>query len=81
MSNSYSHPGKAGGLPILITSFVILGQPVPALFFLVFNTQNPVLIALAFVFYAAAYVLLKKNKPVIHEWLEKAAARSVSAEN
>jgi PTS system galactitol-specific IIC component len=61
----------------MITSFVILGQPIPALLFLVFNTKNPVLIALVVIIYAVAYALVRKNKPKIHEWLERTAARSV----
>jgi PTS system galactitol-specific IIC component len=60
----------------MITSFVILGQPIPALLFLVFNTKNPILIAIVVVIYAIAYALVRKNKPKIHEWLEQAAARS-----
>jgi PTS system galactitol-specific IIC component len=64
----------------MITSFVILGQPIPALFFLIFNTRNPVFIAIAVIVYAVGYVLVRKNKPKIHEWLETAAARSVSSE-
>jgi PTS system galactitol-specific IIC component len=63
----------------MITCFVILGQPVPAVFFMIFNTQNPVLIGLSIVVYAVSYVLVRKNKPKIHDWLEKVAARSVSA--
>jgi PTS system galactitol-specific IIC component len=60
----------------MITSFGILGQPIPALFFLIFNTKNPLLIALAVIAYAIGYVLVRKNKPAIHEFLEKAAVKS-----
>jgi PTS system galactitol-specific IIC component len=63
----------------MITSFVILGQPVPAIFFLIFNTRNPILIAAAVAVYAVSYGLVRKNKPKIHEWLEKVAAKSVEA--
>ena len=63
----------------MITSFCILGQPVPAAFFLIFNTLNPVLIGASVAAYAVGYVLVRKNKPAIHEWLEKVAAKNAGA--
>jgi PTS system galactitol-specific IIC component len=62
----------------MITSFAILGHPVPAVFFMIFTTLNPILITLSVVVYAIAYVLVRKNKPKIHEWIEKVAAKSAS---
>ena len=64
----------------MITSFAILGHPVPAVFFMIFKTLNPILITISIVVYAAAYVLVRKNKPQIHDWLEKVAVKSAGAD-
>jgi PTS system galactitol-specific IIC component len=79
---TFTEVAASGGVDLggaaMITSFVILGQPVPALLFLIFNTGNLALIAAALAVYVIAFILVKKNKPKIHEWLEKTAARSAS---
>ena len=63
----------------MVTSFCILGHPVPAVLFMIFRTMNPIFISIAVAVYAIAYVLVRKNKPKIHEWIEKVAAKSVTA--
>lgn len=45
----------------MITSLVILGQPVGAVIFLAFLTQNPIVIGAVIVVYVVAYVLVHKT--------------------
>lgn len=57
----------------MITSLVILGQPVGAVIFLAFLTQNPIVIGAVIVVYVVAYVLVHKNMDAIHEFIENSA--------
>lgn len=61
------------GGAMMVTSFIIIGQPIGYLTFLIFASQNPILIGLLVVAYAAAYVLVRKNKERIYEALERQA--------
>lgn len=58
---------------MLITSLVILAQPLAALIFFPFISQNFVLIGLLVVVYAISYILLKKYKTNLHDYLERVA--------
>lgn len=62
----------------MITSFLILGQPVPALLFMAFATKSPILIGILVLAYAASYVLVRKKKESIHAWIEKSAVKAVT---
>ena len=57
----------------MITSLVILGQPVGAIIFLAFLSQNPVIIAIVIVVYAVCYILVHKNMDSIHAFIENSA--------
>lgn len=61
----------------LVTSLVILGQPIAALIFMPFVTQNYFLIALTVVVYIVLYVVFKKNKVKIHETMEVQAELNI----
>lgn len=57
----------------MVTSLVILGQPVGAIIFLAFLTQNPIIIGAVVVVYVICYVLVHKNMTAIHEFIENSA--------
>ena len=57
----------------MITSLVILGQPVGAIIFLAFLSQSPLLIGLVLVVYAICYLLVHKNMVAIHDFIENSA--------
>ena len=57
----------------MITSLVILGQPVGAIIFLAFLSQSPLLIGLVLVVYAICYLLVHKNMAAIHDFIENSA--------
>ncbi len=58
---------------MMITSFVILGQPIAVLIFLAWATQSPLWIGLTIAVYILGYFLLRKHKPAVHAWIEKQA--------
>lgn len=55
---------------MMITSLVIMAQPVAAVIFLAFQSQNPIFIGLVIVVYIVCYVLLRKNREKVHAWIE-----------
>lgn len=57
----------------LITSFGILAQPMAVLIFLPFISGNWFLVGLIVVAYFVLYVIMKKYKPALHDYLEKNA--------
>lgn len=57
----------------MITSLCILGHPVGAVIFLAFLSQNPIFIGIVVAVYVAAYVIVHKNLPAIHEFIENSA--------
>lgn len=63
----------------LVTSFAILAQPMAVLIFLPFITGNWFLVGLVVVLYFALYVVMKKYKPALHEYLENTALGIVEA--
>lgn len=56
---------------MLITSLVILGQPFAALIFLPFVLKSPLYIGILLVVYVISYILMKKYKTNLHEYLER----------
>ncbi len=62
----------AGGA-MMITSLVILGQPVGAIIFLAFASENPILIGLTVLVYIICYVLMRKYKEPLQAWIEECA--------
>ncbi len=58
---------------MMITSFIILGQPVGAIIFMAFLSQNPIAIAAVIVVYIACYIFVRKYRPQIHAWIEEEA--------
>ena len=58
------------------TSFVIFSHPLPCIIFYAFVSQNPLLIGLTFVVYVVLFVLFKKNKTAIYNWIETNANRA-----
>ena len=58
---------------MMITSLVILGQPVGALIFMAFASQSPIWIGLVVVLYVVCYVLMRKYKEPLHDWIENQA--------
>lgn len=58
---------------MMITSFVILGQPVGAIIFLAFASRNPLLIGLTVAVYVVCYLLMRKYKEPLQAWIEKQA--------
>ncbi|WP_068674994.1 PTS galactitol transporter subunit IIC [Oceanobacillus sp. Castelsardo] len=61
---------------MLVTSLVILGQPIAALIFFAFVSQSLLWIGLTVSIYVVGYVLLRKKKHVLHEYLERKAVIS-----
>lgn len=64
----------------LVTSFGILAQPMAVLIFLPFISGNMFLVGLVIVVYFVFYFLLKKFKPALHDYLEKASIQQVELE-
>ena len=64
----------------LITSFAVVGQPIAVLIFLPFMLQNYFLIALAIIGYIVFFVLMRKFKPALHDYLEKTAELGMDSE-
>ena len=58
---------------MMITSFAILCNPAGAILFLAFVNGNPVTIGIAVIVYIICYVLVRKNRDRIHDWVEKQA--------
>lgn len=58
---------------MMVTSFIIIGQPVGYITYQIFLSQNPILIILLVAVYAVCYVLVRKNRDKIHAALEKQA--------
>ncbi|WP_130811281.1 PTS transporter subunit IIC [Olsenella sp. Marseille-P4559] len=57
----------------MITSLVILGQPVGAIIFMAFLSQNPITIAAVVAVYVVCYILVHKNMDAIHAFIENSA--------
>lgn len=67
------------GTAMMVTSFIIIGQPVGYLTFVIFASGNPVLIGLLVLVYAICYVLVRKNRDRIHAALERQALNPAGA--
>lgn len=65
---------------MLITSFNILGKPLMGLVFFAFLSANPIYIGLSVVIYFVLWVLFRKNKTSILDYLEKQALKNVEEE-
>lgn len=65
---------------MLVTSFVILGQPIAALIFFAFVSQNVFFIGLTIVIYAISYIILRKNKTKLHDYLERTAENRIPSQ-
>lgn len=61
---------------LLITSFNILGKPLMGLVFLAFLSQSPLLIALAVGVYLILYLLFRKNKEAVYDYLDQNALKN-----
>lgn len=74
---AFTEVAKSTGIDMgsygMITSLVILGQPVGALIFLAFLSQNPLIIGLVLVLYVVCYILVHKNMDAIHDFIENSA--------
>lgn len=62
----------------MITSFNILGKPLVGLVFFAFLSGNPMLIGLAVVVYAIAYICYRKNDKKLEDHLETMAAKNAA---
>ena len=74
----FTEVAKSVGIEIaagamLITSFAILCNPAGAILFLAFVNGNPVTIGIAVIVYIVCYILVRKNRDRIHDWVEKQA--------
>lgn len=58
---------------VLICSFAVMTNHFMGGLFLIFMTQNPIFIGITIIAYFVLYVLVRKNKPRIHEYLERQA--------
>ncbi|MDC9474903.1 PTS galactitol transporter subunit IIC [Clostridioides difficile] len=65
---------------MLITSFNILGKHLMGLVFFAFLSANPIYIGLSVVIYFVLWVLFRKNKTSILDYLEKQALKNVEEE-
>lgn len=63
----------------MITSFNILGRPLIGLVFFAFLTGNPLWIGVAVVVYAVLYGLYRAKGSTFEEYLEKQAAKNITA--
>ena len=76
--------GAGFAIPVgaaMITSFNILGKPLMGLIFLAFLSQNPILIGIAIAVYLVCFVLYKKNRPAIDNYLERMADKNVTVDD
>ncbi|MGY3748770.1 PTS galactitol transporter subunit IIC [Vagococcus acidifermentans] len=65
---------------LLITSFNILGKPLFGLVFLAFLSQSPLWIALTVIVYLVVYVVWRKNKEGIRDYLDTQALKNTASE-
>ena len=63
---------------MLITSFNILGKPLMGLIFLSFLTGNPIFIGISVVVYFVLWMLFRKNKTKINDYLERQALKNAA---
>ena len=63
---------------MLITSFNILGKPHMGLVFLSFLTGNPIFIAISVIAYFVLWLLFRKNKTKINDYLERQALKNAA---
>lgn len=63
---------------MLITSFNILGKPLMGLVFLSFLTGNPIFIAISVIAYFVLWLLFRKNKTKINDYLERQALKNAA---
>ncbi len=63
---------------MLITSFNILGKPLMGLVFLSFLTGNPIFIGISVVAYFVLWMLFRKNKTKINDYLERQALKNAA---
>ena len=68
-----STPGAATQQGMMVTSLIIIGQPVGYLLYLLVSQMEWIGAAIAIVVYAVLYFVLKKNMSKIHESLERQA--------
>lgn len=66
---------------MLITSFNILGKPLMGLVFFAFLSANPIYIGISVAIYFILWVLFRKNKASILDYLEKQALKNVAEES
>lgn len=66
---------------MMITSFIILGQPVGALIFMAFLSKNPIAIGAVIVVYIFCYIFVRKNRTKIHAWIEEQALNPGHVDN
>lgn len=64
----------------LVTSFGILAQPMAVLIFLPFISGNLFLVGAVVVIYFVLHYVLKKNKPALHDYLERTSIQTAEAE-
>lgn len=65
----------------MITSLVILGQPIGALVFMAFLSRNFVLIGAVVLIYIVAYIFVHKHMDAIHRFIENSALNHVATCN
>lgn len=58
---------------VMIFSLAVLANLLLGGLFLIFMTQSPILIALTIIVYAVLYVIVRKKKQAIHNYMEKQA--------
>jgi PTS system galactitol-specific IIC component len=63
---------------LLITSFNILGKPLMGLVFLAFLSQSPLLIGIAIGVYLILYLLFRKNKETVYDYLDQNAMKNMA---
>lgn len=64
---------------LLITSFNILGKPLMGLVFFAFLTASPVLIGIAVAVYFILWILYKRNKNFVNDYLARQAEKNAGA--
>lgn len=60
----------ATGVTMITNTGVETGNPTNYLIFLAFSSLNPLYIGITVAVYAVFFVLFKKNKELVHEWIE-----------
>lgn len=63
---------------MLITSFNILGKPLMGLVFWAFLSGNPIFIGVSVVVYFALWIMFRKNKVRINDYLERQALKNAA---